>query len=143
MRRSPVRIRSRAPGNIRARQRAGPELLDLAHAQPLALSSLKGSVAARFKLVLGSKVPISLTTEFEPIDAATWKEIEMSTTVTGKFASGDQARNVKDDLVSSGIPVEKIYVDDTAKTIKVIMPTATQPTILEIFERHGLSALTP
>lgn len=67
----------------------------------------------------------------------------MSTTVTGKFASGDQARNVKDDLVSSGIPVEKIYVDDTAKTIKVIMPTATQPTILEIFERHGLSALTP
>ena len=64
------------------------------------------------------------------------------TTVTGKFESGDQARNVKDELVSSGIPAEKIYVDGTAKTIKVIMPTATQSAILEVFERHGLSALT-
>jgi hypothetical protein len=70
------------------------------------------------------------------------KEVEMSTTVTGNFESNDQMRNVKDDLVASGIPAEKIYVDETARTIKVIMPVATRPTIVEIFERHGLDSVT-
>jgi hypothetical protein len=66
----------------------------------------------------------------------------VSKTVTGSYASADQVRNVKDDLVSSGIPSENVYVDESTKTIKVIMPKATQPSIVEIFERHGLSRVT-
>jgi hypothetical protein len=66
----------------------------------------------------------------------------MNKTVTGTYQSADQLRNVKDDLVSAGIPSEKIYVDEPAKTIRVIMPKATQPNITEILERHGLGAVT-
>jgi hypothetical protein len=69
-------------------------------------------------------------------------ELKMSNTVTGTYNAADQVRNVKDDLVSSGIPSEKIYVDEAARTIKVIMPKDTQPTIVQIFERHGLSGVT-
>ena len=63
----------------------------------------------------------------------------MNHTVTGTCHSSDQLRVVMDELVSVGIPSEKIYVDESAKTIKVLMPTDTQPNITEIFRRHGLS----
>jgi hypothetical protein len=63
----------------------------------------------------------------------------MSTTVTATFKSDDQVKNVKDDLLSTGIPNEKIFVDEPAKKIRVIMPKETQPAIVDIFERHGLT----
>jgi hypothetical protein len=63
----------------------------------------------------------------------------MSTTVRATFKSHDQVKNVKDDLVSTGIPSEKIFVDEAANKIRVIMPKETQAAIVEIFERHGLT----
>ena len=66
----------------------------------------------------------------------------MSSTVTGTFESIDQARNVEDDLLASGIPSESIYIDEPAKAIRVLMPEATRATVVEILERHRLQAVT-
>ena len=67
----------------------------------------------------------------------------MSNTVTARFESNDQATNAEDELRSSGIPSEKIYVDKAAKTIKVLIPEATRPGVIEILQRHRLTGITP
>jgi hypothetical protein len=66
----------------------------------------------------------------------------MTRTLTGTFKSMDQARNVEDELLSSGIPREKIYIDEKAKTIKILVPEATMPGVTAILERHQLSGLS-
>ncbi len=60
----------------------------------------------------------------------------MTATVTGIYDSTDQIRNVEDDLLASGIPSEKIFVDEQARQIKVIIPETTKPEIVEILNRH-------
>lgn len=51
-------------------------------------------------------------------------------------------RNVEDELISSGIPREKIYIDEPAKTIRILIPEATRPSVIAILERHHLSGIT-
>jgi hypothetical protein len=60
----------------------------------------------------------------------------MTATVTGTYDSTDQVRNVEDDLLATGIPSEKIYVNEQARQIKVIIPETTKPEIVEILNRH-------
>lgn len=45
--------------------------------------------------------------------------------------------NVEDDLLSTGIPSEKIKVDREHRKIRVMAPDATQAEIMEILNRHG------
>ncbi|MHB1215955.1 MAG: hypothetical protein ACYCY9_13320 [Thiobacillus sp.] len=65
----------------------------------------------------------------------------MTATVTGVFDSTDQIRNVEEDLRASGIPSEKIHVDAQAREIKILIPEATRPEILEILNRHNPTSI--
>jgi predicted acyltransferase (DUF342 family) len=62
-------------------------------------------------------------------------------TINGSYDNHDQARNAWEDLIAIGIPREKVYIDEEAKVVKVIMPQETEAEIREIFERHGLNCL--
>ena len=44
--------------------------------------------------------------------------------------------NVEDDLLSTGIPSEKIKVDRDHRKIRVFVPNATRSEVLEILNRH-------
>lgn len=61
----------------------------------------------------------------------------MTATVTGVFDSTDQIRNVEEDLRASGIPSEKIHVDEQTMEIKIMIPETTRPEIMEILNRHN------
>lgn len=65
----------------------------------------------------------------------------MTSTVTANYQSEDQLRNVKDDLLSSGITDEHVKVDEATKRVSVLMPKVTEPTVVELFERHELKAI--
>jgi hypothetical protein len=65
----------------------------------------------------------------------------MNNTSTWRFETLDQARNAKDDLRGTGIPMENVFVDEAGKVIKVIVAKAAQPEIAEILGRHGLTAV--
>ncbi|MDL0430457.1 hypothetical protein QPM17_04935 [Marinobacter sp. TBZ242] len=63
----------------------------------------------------------------------------MSKALNGSFTSKDQAKNVWDDLVGSGIPQDNIYIDNDEQVIKVMIPTEERKEIEEIFDRHGVT----
>jgi hypothetical protein len=63
----------------------------------------------------------------------------MNKTVNGSYEDHDQAKNVWDDLVGSGIPQDNIYIDEEAKVVKVSIPAEEEREIREIFTRHKLS----
>jgi hypothetical protein len=44
--------------------------------------------------------------------------------------------NVRDDLLSTGIPGEKIKVDKEHFKVRVMVPEATKAEIIEILKRH-------
>lgn len=60
----------------------------------------------------------------------------MTKTVTGDFATEDAMKNAMDDLVSTGIPREKVFLDTERMQLKVIIPAATEPEVNEILKRH-------
>lgn len=60
----------------------------------------------------------------------------MTKTVTGDFATEDAMKNAMDDLVSTGIPREKVFMDTENMQLKVIIPAATEPEVIEILKRH-------
>ncbi len=60
----------------------------------------------------------------------------MTKTVTGDFATEDAMKNAMDDLVSTGIPRENVFMDTEHKQLKVIIPAATEPEVTEILKRH-------
>lgn len=66
----------------------------------------------------------------------------MATTVSGNYSSDEQLRNVRDDLLASGITDEKVRVDEQARRITVLMPDSTARTAIEILERHGLQGIS-
>ncbi len=66
----------------------------------------------------------------------------MTATVTGTYDSTDQIRNAEDDLLATGIPSEKIYVDEQARQIKVMIPETTRSEIVEILNRHKPVSVT-
>ena len=60
----------------------------------------------------------------------------MTRTVTGTFGTKEQIQNAREDLVATGIPQEKIYVDEAACQIKVLTPETSAREITEILMRH-------
>lgn len=76
--------------------------------------------------------PQALTTE-----AVTIEEInKMAEIITAVYASADTLPNVRNDLVSVGIPQEKIRVDHDKKQVQVMSPTTAEAEIEEILKRH-------
>jgi hypothetical protein len=63
----------------------------------------------------------------------------MSKALNGNFTSKEQARNVRDDLISMGIPQENIYIEDQENIIRVMIPTEERREIEEVFDRHGVT----
>lgn len=61
----------------------------------------------------------------------------MAEIITAVYASEDTLANVRDDLVSTGIPQEKIRVNHDKKQVQVMSPTITEAEIEEILKRHS------
>lgn len=63
----------------------------------------------------------------------------MSNVLNGNFTSNDQARNVEEDLIATGIPRDNIFVDEDQQIIRVKIPSEEQREIKEIFDRHEVT----
>ncbi|MCK7549571.1 hypothetical protein ACFQGA_14525 [Marinobacter koreensis] len=63
----------------------------------------------------------------------------MSKAINGKFENMDQARNTRDDLIGSEIPQDRIYIDEEAQVIRVMLPQEEAREVYEIFDRHGVT----
>jgi hypothetical protein len=63
-------------------------------------------------------------------------ETEMTAAVVATYKDFKTVRNVEDDLLSTGIPNEKIKVDRENRKIRVMVPDATKSEIMEILNRH-------
>ena len=66
----------------------------------------------------------------------------MSKTVTSTYASHTQIKNVKEDLITIGVPREQIFVDDEKNQVKVMIADVTEPEIEEILTRHDAISTT-
>lgn len=66
----------------------------------------------------------------------------MNKTINGTYDNPEQATNTLDDLVGTGIPRDKVYIDEPNKTIKVMTPAETEAEIQEIFRRHGIKSVS-
>jgi hypothetical protein len=60
----------------------------------------------------------------------------MTKIVTAIYASEETLVNVRDDLVSTGIPQEKIRVNKEKRQVQVMSPDVTESEIIEIMRRH-------
>ena len=60
----------------------------------------------------------------------------MTKIVTAIYASEDTLVNVRDDLISTGIPQEKIRVNKEKRQVQVMSPDVTENEIVEIMRRH-------
>jgi len=78
------------------------------------------------------KPPQALTTEAVSIEEIN----KMAEIITAVYASADTIPNVRNDLVSVGIPQEKIRVDHDKKQVQVMSPTTAESEIEEILKRH-------
>jgi hypothetical protein len=63
----------------------------------------------------------------------------MSNVLNGNFTSNDQARNLEEDLIATGIPQDNIFVDEDQQIIRVKIPAEEQREIKEIFDRHEVT----
>jgi hypothetical protein len=61
----------------------------------------------------------------------------MAEIIATVYASADTLANVRNDLVSVGIPQEEIRVDHDKKQVQVMSPTTAEPEIEEILNRHS------
>ena len=60
----------------------------------------------------------------------------MTKIVTAIYASEETLVNVRDDLVSTGIPQDKIRVNKEKRQVQVMSPDVTESEIIEIMNRH-------
>ncbi len=60
----------------------------------------------------------------------------MAEIITAVYASEDTLANVRNDLVSVGIPQEKIRVNQEKKQVQVMAPEVSEAEIEEILRRH-------
>lgn len=60
----------------------------------------------------------------------------MTAAVVATYKDFKTVRNVEDDLLSTGIPNEKIKVDKEHFKIRVMVPETTRSEIMEILNRH-------
>ena len=63
----------------------------------------------------------------------------MTETLIAQYGSITQARNVVDDLVSTGFPQEEVFLDKDSLQVKVMVPQAAAPEVQEILDRHNPS----
>jgi hypothetical protein len=61
----------------------------------------------------------------------------MAEIITAVYASEDTLPNVRNDLVSVGIPQEKIRVSHEKKQVQVMGPESAEAEIEEILKRHS------
>ncbi len=66
----------------------------------------------------------------------------MTETINATYGSIAQAKNAVDDLVSTGIPREKVFLDKKALQVKVISANVTEGEIVEILKRHQPSEVS-
>lgn len=60
----------------------------------------------------------------------------MTRIVTAIYALEETLVNVRNDLVSTGIPQEKIRVNKDKRQVQVMSPDVTEREIIEILRRH-------
>ena len=60
----------------------------------------------------------------------------MTKVITAIYASEQTVTNAYDDLISTGIPQEKIRVDKGKAQVQVSSPDSSEPEIVEILRRH-------
>jgi len=60
----------------------------------------------------------------------------MTDALVATFKNVRTITNVEDDLLSTGIPNEKIKIDREHRKIRVMVPDATRAEVLEILNRH-------
>lgn len=60
----------------------------------------------------------------------------MTDALVATFRDVRTITNVEDDLLSTGIPIEKIKIDREHRKIRVMVPDATRAEVLEILKRH-------
>jgi hypothetical protein len=60
----------------------------------------------------------------------------MAEIIAATYDSKRTVTNVVDDLVSTGIPREKIRVNEDAQRVSVMAPDVSEPEIREILARH-------
>ena len=60
----------------------------------------------------------------------------MTETINAVFSSVDKAKNAVDDLLSTGIDREKVFLDEDNVQVKVITPNVVEREIVEILQRH-------
>ena len=66
----------------------------------------------------------------------------MLKTITATYASKTAITNVVDDLINGGLPREKIYSDDDALQVKVMVPEVEAAGVTEILNRHQPTSLS-
>lgn len=66
----------------------------------------------------------------------------MAEMIIAKFDSKGSVTNAYDDLVSVGIPQDKIRIADDRQAISIVTPATSEPEIMEILRRHEPSELT-
>lgn len=60
----------------------------------------------------------------------------MAEIITATYADQDTLANVRNDLVSVGIPQEKIRMSPDKRQVQVMAPEVSDSEIREILERH-------
>ncbi|WP_418314897.1 hypothetical protein [Piscinibacter sakaiensis] len=66
----------------------------------------------------------------------------MSHTITAVCATSQQLHDVSDELRSSGIASEQLYVDEDSCQIRVRITEASDPGVFAMIERHGATVKT-
>ena len=61
----------------------------------------------------------------------------MTAAVVATYKDARTIGNVKDDLISTGIPSEAIKIDKEHTKVRVMVPDQTKAEIMEILNRHG------
>ena len=60
----------------------------------------------------------------------------MTEIITATYESFGKAENAADDLLSTGIDSEKVFLDDKTLQVKVMVPNTIEGEITEILQRH-------
>lgn len=60
----------------------------------------------------------------------------MAEIITARYSSPETLTNVRDDLLATGIPLEKIRVHEGKVQVQVLTAGAADPEITEILKRH-------
>ncbi len=66
----------------------------------------------------------------------------MPEVITATYGSMGQAENAVDDLISTGIDSEKVFLDDTTMQVKVMVPNTIRPEVMQILQRHNPNQVT-